>query len=137
MDLNGKGSSGLHEDCLVSFIYFFRAMICFLVSSCFSFLVCLFSCLCIAIVVKRWRTTPSVSVGSPGLSNTSSTCCLALHTSPHAMSCCYYWLCPCKVSYSFFKDLVKVTQENSTNNQIADVLVEDLLQPRLDLVTVS
>ena len=45
-------------------------------------------------------------------------------------------IAPVGSAIASFKELVTVAQENSTN-QTADVLVEDQLQPPLDLVPVS
>ena len=51
----------------------------------------------------------------------------------HAISCCYCWLHPCRVSYSFLQGLGNTAQENTT----VDILIEDQPRSPLDMVTVD
>ena len=76
------------------------------------------------IIVEQWRST---SRQNSAKSNSELHWCCTLHISAHATSpvvdCTHVGSAPANL-----KDLVRVAQENSTN-QTADILVEDQLQP--------
>ena len=56
-----------------------------------------------------------------------------LSITEHTISCCYCWLHPCRVRYSFLRGLDNIAQENTT----ADILLEDQLWSPLDMIQLT